>query len=96
MIKLIDGDPYLFLDKIYTGVDVEFEYKGRKLWSQGYWNEDTKLAYMEVYDYTDEDNVFYILEIDYRDGDRIKIFENAALFNGKTFWEAEQDIRWVY
>lgn len=93
---MIDGDPYLFLNSVYTGVDVEFEYKGRKFWSQGYWDEDSQLAHMEVYDYTDEDNVFYVLEIDYREGNRILMFENAAIFDGKTFWQVQQDIKWIY
>ncbi len=93
---MTEEEVVLFLDKIYTGEDAVFEYKGRKLWAQAYWNRKLNLNHSEVFDYTVEgQEVIMLVNIDSL-GDRIKIFENAAVFDGKTFHEVKEDINWIW
>ena len=58
-------------------------------------NESGKMisAALEVYNLTDN-TVLFSTEQD-NCSRCIEQFENAAIFNGKTFWQVEQDIEWV-
>ncbi len=93
---MTDQEIELFLDRIYTGEDLEFEYKGRQFLAQGYWNEKLKMGHNDVCEYVEGADPFYPLSIDACNADRIKIFENAAIFDGKTFWEVAEDIKWLW
>ncbi len=93
---MTDEEVVLFLDKIYTGGDLDFEYNGRRLWAQGYWKKNLNMNHQEVFDYTVEgEEVILLLDVD-SNGDRIKIFENATIFDGKTFHEVKDDINWIW
>ncbi len=92
---MTDEEVVLFLDKIHTGEDAEFEYNGRIFWAQGYWKNKVNMSHSEVYDATTEEDYMLLLDVDCP-GDRIKIFENAALFDGKTFHEVKDDINWIW
>ena len=89
---MINGNPHDFIDTVYSGQDIPFLFHNKKYWFQGY-NKDGG-CHMEVmscfppYDYIWEHD-----SIDYQScGDA---FQKATIFDGKTFWEAEQDIEWL-
>ena len=91
---MINGSANEFVDRIYTCQDTVFIYKGRKYWFQGYMpNENT--VHMEIFQ-TDPDAEDYVWEYN---GSSIKegeeAFQTAPIFDGKTFWEVEQEMEWV-
>ena len=91
---MIGGNPNDFLDRIYSCQDTIYIYNGIKYWFQGYM-PDSNTVHMEVIQYQPANNK----EIWSHDAATIEqckqAFIAAPLFNGKTFWDAEQDIEWV-
>ena len=91
---MIGGNPNDFLDRIYSCQDTVYIYNGIKYWFQGYMpNKDT--VHMEVFQYqpAKED---YIWEYDGKTiAECWKSFVNAPIFEGKSFWNVEQQIEWV-
>lgn len=90
---MINGNPNEFLEKVATGADITYKYKGNIYWFQGY-NKGDKFR-MEIYKYIPlEDG--YVWECD---GDTyiecLNRFIDDPVFDGKTFWEVEQEIEWV-
>ena len=91
---MINGDAGNFIDRIYTCQDTVFIYGGKKYWFQGYMlNSNT--IHMEVFQ-VEPSKEDYIWEYN---GNSIsegqEAFQNAPIFNGKTFWEVEKDIEWT-
>lgn len=91
---MINGSPNEFIDRLYTCQDTVFIYKGVKYWFQGYMPDDNTV-HMEVFQ-VDPAKDGYVWEYD---GNSISegqdLFKSAPIFNGKTFWDAEDDIEWV-
>ena len=90
---MINGDPYEFLDMVYSGQEILYSYNGIRYFYQGYCKND--VFYMEIfkYDFSNEGFVWKIkTDID---ANSIEIFENAPIFEGKTFWEVEKEIEWL-
>ena len=50
---------------------------------------------IEMYCTEPDDVDFYWSVFSDNDNYPVAEFENAPIFNGKTFWEAEKDIEWV-
>lgn len=91
---MINGDPREFIDGLHYGDERIFLYDGRKYFIQGYVTENGPL--IEMFG-LDPDNFDFYWKV-YSDKEKsypVAEFESAPLFNGKTFWEAEQDIEWV-
>ena len=91
---MINGKAEDFVDRIYSCQDTVFIYNGIKYWFQGYM-PCANTVHMEVFQISPEsDN--YIWEYN---GNSVSegqdAFQNAPIFNGKTFWEAEKDIVWT-
>jgi len=94
---MIGGNPNDFLDRIYSGQDTIFIFKGIKYWFQGYAMPNDAGWHMEIFQYQPKpsrDNWFWIY-----DGKNIEecfeAFVKSCIFVGKTFWEAENEIEWV-
>lgn len=91
---MIDGDPHEFLKSIAFGQDTVYVYHGIKYWFQGYITSEGKW-HMETYQYEPyDDDWFWSYDCDPGEDD-VKVFVEAPIFEGKTFWEVEQDIQWV-
>lgn len=91
---MIGGNPNEFLDRIYSCQDTIFSYRGITYWFQGYMpNENT--VHMEITQYLPPSER-YVWEYD---GTTIEecqqAFLEVPLFEGKMFWEAEQEIDWL-
>jgi hypothetical protein len=91
---MINGKPNDFLDTIYSCQDINYLYHGIQYWFQGYMpDEDT--VHMEIFQYKPPKDD-YIWEFDGRTIEEcMNAFLKAPIFDGKTFWQAEQDIEWT-
>ena len=91
---MINGNVNEFIDRIYTYQDTVFIYRGVKYWFQGYMPDDNTV-HMEVFQ-TEPPKDDYVWEYN---GNSISegqdAFQNAPIFDGKTFWEVEAEIKWV-
>ena len=91
---MIGGNPNDFLNRVYSCQDTIFVYKRIKCWFQGYMPDDNSV-HMEVTQYEPPSD----REVWSYDAATIdecwQAFIKASLFNGKSFWEIEQDIEWV-
>ena len=91
---MIDGNPNRFLEVIASGQDITYKFKGDIYWYQGY-NKGDKFR-MEIYRYIPLQETGFTWECE-RDTylDCYNEFIKAPIFDGKTFWEVEQEIEWV-
>lgn len=86
-----------FTEKVSFGAEIEFEYHGITYFLQGYADGDEHVLTLERW--TDASNGLqdYLLKI--REKTQVECadaFFEAAVFEGKTLYEAEQDIRVLY
>lgn len=91
---MINGNPREFADRIYSCQDTIFIYKGVKYWFQGYMSSEQSV-HMEIFQYQPpSEECFWQY-----DGENIeechRAFLEAPVFDGRTFWEAEQELEWV-
>ncbi len=93
-----NGKPNDFLETIYNGTDLEYTYKNRKYWTEGYAKDN--LFWLVVYHCDDkaiEDNEGYLINKGFSDGEAaVNYYVNQPIFDGKPFWDAEKDINWLY
>lgn len=91
---MIDGNPIEFVDRIYSCQDTVFIFREVKYWFQGY-RLPTGEVHMEIFQ-CDPPSETYLWECN---GPTIEECQNeflsAPIFAGKTFWQVEQEIRWV-
>ena len=82
------------MDRIYSCQDTVFVFAGIKYWFQGYTMPNGEV-HREIFPYQPPSETC-LWEYD---GATIEECQNAFLeapiFNGKTFWDAEQQIEWV-
>ena len=90
---MINGDPKEFIEGLHYGDERFFLYGGCKYFIQGYCSEGKYM--LEMYCTEPDDVDFYWSVFSDNDNYPVAEFENAPIFNGKTFWEAEKDIEWV-
>lgn len=92
---MIDGDPKVFIDELYYGQEHTFIFNGGKYMVQGYITDDNRRK-IEMFSYDLETPDFYWVAYSKLEEEfPVKEFEKAKLFNGKTFWEVEQEITWT-
>ncbi len=94
---MIDGNVNDFIDKLYYE-DHYVEYRGEKFFFNGCCTEKDNTGKiisvrLEVYNLTRGTTVFSTtMPSAY---ECITEFETAAIWNGKTFWDAENEMQWV-
>lgn len=92
---MINGKLTEFMDKLYAGEEIEFEYDGRAYFLQGWTKEDNTC--MMVLDAIDE-NPFkgYLWECESESmRNCADAFIKATIWKGKTFLQVEQEITWI-
>lgn len=86
-----NGNVREFVDHIHYGDELWFIYYGKKYFLEGWTNND--ILELCLYEMSDNGNE-YIWK-----GDTIhypvESFLEAKIWNGKSFWDIEQDIEWV-
>lgn len=89
---MINGNPNRCLEVVASGQDITYKFRGIIYWYQGY-NKGDKFR-MEIFKHIPsspgcvwecERNTYL---------DCYNEFIKAPIFDGKTFWEAEQEIEW--
>ena len=91
---MIDGNPNEFIDKAYTGQDIIFIYHGIKYWFQGY-TKNNGICHMEIFQYQPSSDDYIWEHNDVSMEKCLDEFIKAPIFDGKTFWDVEQEIQWV-
>lgn len=95
---MINGDVNEFVNHMYYGDELTFLYKNRKLFFQGL--TDDKFRYLELVQWepevkTDEEFFIWKTKCDLSKPYPVKEFLEAKIFDGKSFWEVEQEITWI-
>lgn len=88
-----NGDVKEFVDGLYYGDERFFYYDGCKYFIQGYCESERPI--LELYIIEPSDSDFVWRSISKNKSYPVSEFENAPVFNGKTFWQVEQEIEWV-
>lgn len=86
-----NGNVYEFVDRIYFGDELWFLYKGDKYFLEG-WYDDGRLD-LYLYKMTGDGEKYV-----WKGGASqypVEEFLNAKIWDGKSFWEVEQDLEWV-
>ncbi len=89
---MINGDAREFIDGLHYGDERFFLYNGDKYFIQGYYDDDNPMLELCI---IEADNNFEWRAISENNNYPVEEFENAKIFNGKTFWEIESEIEWV-
>ena len=89
---MINGNPNEFLEVVASGQDITYKFKEDIYWFQGY-NKGDKFR-MEIFKHipAEEGFTWECEEETYLDC--LNRFINDPIFDGKTFWEVEQEIEW--
>lgn len=93
---MIDGNARDFLNKLYYE-DHYVIFNGEKYFLNGCQTKKldngTESVRLEVYNLTRDTTVFSVTKTSA--ADCIDAFEEAVIWNGRTFWEIESEIMWV-
>lgn len=90
---MINGDPREFIDGLYYGDERFFYFDNKKYFIQGYYLNGKPL--LELYVLEPINDNFTWKAISENNSYPVTEFENAPIFNGKTFWQVEKDIEWL-
>lgn len=90
---MINGNANEFIEGLYYGDERFFLYNGNKYFIQGYYENNRPL--LELYVLSPTSNNFKWQKISTDNNYPVADFENAKIFNGKSFWEIEKNIEWV-
>ena len=99
---MIGGNVNEFVDNLYYGSEMYFVFREKKFFIQG-WIEDGIHHLVLDYDYETErfdpnnpECNTYLWEFSSADsGDCVKAFLDAPLWDGKSFYDVESEMRWV-
>lgn len=90
---MINGNVREFIDGLHYGDERFFIYDKRKYFIQGYFVKEKPI--LELYILEPADNNFKWQAVSQDNNYPVTEFENAKLFNGKSFWDVEKNIEWV-
>lgn len=88
---MINGNVSEFVNHIYYGDELWFKFEGEKFFLEG-WNNDgiLELTLFEM----KENGMKYVWKGNSKQYPA-EDFLDAPIWNGKTFWEVENEIEWV-
>ncbi len=89
---MINGDVNEFVSGLYYGNERFFLYNNEKYFIQGYYKNDKYFLELYIIESSKDFQWKTFAEDRYIPVDS---FLSAKIFNGKSFWEVEQDIEWV-
>ena len=90
---MINGSAQEFVEGLHYGDERFFLYNGKKYFIQGYFENDKPMLELYVFEPSDSDFEWRVFSDD--NNYPVADFENAKIFEGKSFWEIEKDIEWV-
>lgn len=91
---MINGNVSEFINHIHYGDELIFLYKGQKFFLQGYLEDDGKCTtYLDRWEPPAKDYIW--TGKGNSNNFPVDDFLNAKIWDGKSFWEVEQEIEWV-
>ena len=94
---MINGNTNEFFDNMYHGDEFEISYKEKLYFIQSYYNDFKTYIHEIIVKQTnpkiDNDTIFECKSNNPQQN--IEDFQNAKIFEGKSFWEVEQEITWI-
>lgn len=90
---MINGNAKEFIAGLYYGDERFFTYKGKKYFIQGYYENNKPL--LEIYAIVPLGDDFKWRVFSEDKNYPVEKFENAKIFDNKSFWEIENEIEWV-
>ena len=90
---MINGNAHAFVEGLHYGDERFFLYNGMKYFIQGYYENDKPMLVLYILDPADNDFKWQVVSDN--DDYPVSEFENAKIWDGKSFWEAEKDMTWV-
>ena len=90
---MINGNAHAFVEGLHYGDERFFLYNGMKYFIQGYYENDKPMLVLYILDPADNDFKWQVVSDN--DDYPVSEFENAKIWNGKSFWEVEKDMTWV-
>lgn len=92
---MTNGNPNAFLDRIYSGQDTVYVFRGNKYWCQGYARQGAQIWRLEVFQCAPPLDGF-VFEYESKSViECVEAYIKAPIFEGKSFWEVESEIKWV-
>ena len=83
----------LFIDALYANPEMEFVYSGKKYLVSGYREDDKYILQVDTIEAASQQVFFFK---DRSTQKCVEAFEKAKLFNGKTIYEAHDEIIVLY
>ena len=90
---MINGNVTEFVARIHYGDELIFQYKGQKFFLQGFLEDGVCTTYLDRWEPPANDYI-WIGKGDSKNFP-VKEFLEARLWDGKTFWEAEEQMELV-
>ena len=90
---MINGNAREFIDGLYYGDERFFIFEGNKYFLQGYYVDGKPMLEMYVVENPAVDFAWRM--VSNNSEYPVEEFENAKIFNGKSFWEIEKEIEWI-
>lgn len=82
-----------FVDKLWSGEELIYTYNGKKYFSQGYLLDNGQYRF-ELQQWEPEGKMLWHVE-GLTHQKSFDVFMELPFFDGKTFWQVEQEIEWV-
>lgn len=86
------GNVNEFIDDLYYGFEQVFWYRGKKYFIQGLTIDDHPWLLLDQWEPPGED---YVWKKEGKDTFPVKDFLNAKIWDGRNFWEAQDEMEWV-
>lgn len=90
---MINGNIDEFVDKLWGGEELIYTYDGKKYFSQGYILDNGQYRF-ELQEWEPKEKMLWYVE-GLTHQKSFDDFMKLPIFNGKTFWQVEQEIEWV-
>ncbi len=90
---MINGSAKEFIEGLHYGDERFFLYDGNKYFIQGFFEDEKPMLELYILEPSESDFEWRAFSDD--KSYPVAKFENARVFNGKTFWEIEKDIEWA-
>ncbi|MCR5309807.1 MAG: hypothetical protein K6E32_00150 [Lachnospiraceae bacterium] len=90
---MINGSIDEFMDKLWSGEELIYTYRGKKYFSQGYIDDEKKYVF-ELQMWEPEIKTLWQVR-GLSNQESLDVFLKEPLFEGKKFWEAEKEMEWV-
>ncbi len=90
---MINGNVSEFVDHIHYGDELVFTFRGRKFFLQGLSEKGVYTLYLDRWD--PPSNEYLWVGKGKANNYPVDEFLNAKIWDGKAFWDAEQEMEWI-